>query len=629
MILGIVLVYSCMELVIAIVESDFIVDYFSHKKAPNVVGFSCNSIQDDLQLLKNLNRQGMTVSLKKLKDDTDIHNLATNNGVGIFIDIRCYKIGYVESILSQASNNRMFDELRCWLILSSDLDKVSNIIEDGNFGMSTDFVAAVQLGSKRYGLYDFHNIYKERGKKPRIILLGNWLKDRGLQIILKDKALRRSNMQGITLKASFYKPSHKPENMGYEEYFQDKTYGTLDGSSKYGFNILRHLSNIYNFTLRAVESSAWRPGDSVGPVGRDVSNGSADFTGTALVITYKRLDIVKFLHHAWPLRTCFIFRSPQPKNIKVQEILRPFANKVWYLMITILVISFPITIMMVRIEEFGAFLDGVSHSFLIVIGTLCQQSSTMSMKRLSTRLFFLSISIYSYVMYTYYSCSVVSARLDEPIFKINDSLNQMSKLRLKLGSEWFAAAEFFIKGDDKEHQTFFDNHWSKLPEDKKFLSPEAGIQLVKDGGFAYHTRPEASYPIVEKNLNNREVCELMEVHAMHRDAQSSFGTSVNNSVTEIWRIGLTKISEVGLRNHQILTWTYRKPKCDLSIPTSSSIDMDEFAPHLILLIVGMLASVILCIIEMVVVKCKSSGECKTIKILSEFILCRGKISHGV
>ena len=67
------------------------------------------------------------------------------------------------------------------------------------------------------------------------------------------------------------------------------------------------------------------------------------------------------------------------------------------------------------------------------------------MVRLSTRMVFLSIMMFSLLIYNYYSASVVSARLDEPITKINDSLNEFSKLHLKMSSEWMIYLEFLLK----------------------------------------------------------------------------------------------------------------------------------------------------------------------------------------
>ena len=67
------------------------------------------------------------------------------------------------------------------------------------------------------------------------------------------------------------------------------------------------------------------------------------------------------------------------------------------------------------------------------------------MNQMSTRMAFLHAMIFSFLVYNYYSASIVSVRLNEPIIKINDSLNQLAKLKLKLSSEWMVYFELFIK----------------------------------------------------------------------------------------------------------------------------------------------------------------------------------------
>lgn len=69
----------------------------------------------------------------------------------------------------------------------------------------------------------------------------------------------------------------------------------------------------------------------------------------------------------------------------------------------------------------------------------------IEMKKISTRIVFLSVLLFNLLIYNYYSASIVSARLDEPIIKINDSLNQFGKLNMKMASEAMVYLEFFLK----------------------------------------------------------------------------------------------------------------------------------------------------------------------------------------
>ncbi|XP_031777902.1 uncharacterized protein LOC116415978 [Nasonia vitripennis] len=217
--------------------------------------------------------------------------------------------------------------------------------------------------------------------------------------------------------------------------------------------------------------------------------------------------------------------------------------------------------------------------------------------------------IFSLLMYNYYSACVVSARLDEPIYKINDSLNEFGKLHMKMASEAMVYLEFFLKKPDWDTTQFYRNYWTKLPENEKLMNPDKGMQLVKEGGFAYHTHPVVGYPIIDKLFDNREICELMEVHVA-RPTRTAFGATMNSSFVEIARVGFTKINEVGLRHRQYLRWSHRKPPCRKDILSAVSINIYEFAPHLLLLAVGIMMSTTLCLIEVILV---NHGMCINIR----------------
>lgn len=71
--------------------------------------------------------------------------------------------------------------------------------------------------------------------------------------------------------------------------------------------------------------------------------------------------------------------------------------------------------------------------------------TNMKMVKLSTRSAFLCIMVASLLFYNFYSASVVSVRLSEPIFKMNDSLIELSKSEFKFISEWVVYFDYFMK----------------------------------------------------------------------------------------------------------------------------------------------------------------------------------------
>ncbi|CAB0040193.1 unnamed protein product [Trichogramma brassicae] len=98
-------------------------------------------------------------------------------------------------------------------------------------------------------------------------------------------------------------------------------------------DLARYVHQSFPFSLSITESEKWPEGDRLvlGPMLRALINKTIDFTGTTLTMDIQRTYLMKFVHQDWPFRTCFIFRNPQPKNLKVGELLRPLSMKTWVL----------------------------------------------------------------------------------------------------------------------------------------------------------------------------------------------------------------------------------------------------------------------------------------------------------
>lgn len=163
--------------------------------------------------------------------------------------------------------------------------------------------------------------------------------------------------------------------------------------------------------------------------------------------------------------------------------------------------------------------------------------TNFTMENFSTRIVFIHVLLFSLLLYNYYSASIVSTRLNEPIFKINDSLIELSKTDLKLASEPMIYFNFLINSlPPTEIEQFYENRWLQIPDEKKFMYPEEAVPLIKKGGFAYHTHPDISYPLISKTFSFREICELMEVH-VKRPAFATIAVTYNSTFVEITKVG--------------------------------------------------------------------------------------------
>ncbi|KAL7294888.1 hypothetical protein TKK_0011812 [Trichogramma kaykai] len=197
----------------------------------------------------------------------------------------------------------MYGDLHYWLIITQSLEDATEWVDNYSLSISTDLVIAVPLNdnSEEFILYDVYNLWKERGANLSVNFFGFWSKNGQIKIFSQsNNILKRANYQKLTLKLSFYSSKCKPPNMTLEDYLQDYSSTPKDGLSKFGFNLIRHLTDLYNFSL---------------------VSGDSDLTGTPTTVNRKRTYLAKYIFSAWPFRTCFIFRNPQRKNIAINEVL--------------------------------------------------------------------------------------------------------------------------------------------------------------------------------------------------------------------------------------------------------------------------------------------------------------------
>ncbi|XP_023317368.1 uncharacterized protein LOC111694245 [Trichogramma pretiosum] len=497
------------------VDEDFIVDYFISKNVSDVTTFNCDNYTRNILLIKSLNENRIRAVIVDLNKPLDVRELVQTNywRLGVVVDLRCIDNDQITLLFSEAANLQAYDELHHWLVLSPNYQTAMDIINDKNFGTSTDFAVAIPVIGG-FKIFDLYNPWKEGGGKINVTSMGIWDGKTGLNInLIQSKLWRRSNFNGIPMKVSFLGSKYrKKTNMSLEVYLQDYNGLSKDGLSKFGFSILNCLGDMLNISFQFSEVQTWRKGDVIGPLSRSLSYNQIQLTGSPVMMTTERIGKIKFVYPSWPFRTCFIFRNPQPRDIKIQELLRPFAMETWYLTLILLLSSMTILAFSFLYETRKTSDALCSNSFIVVIGTFCQQGTNINMDKHATRIVYIHLLFFCFITYNYYSASIVSARLNEPIIKMNDSLNELSKTNLQMATEPMIYFDFLLKRlPPWEQQFFYKQRWLSVPEDKKFMYPEEAMPLVKKGELAYHTHPDVGYPVIDRTFNFREICELMEI----------------------------------------------------------------------------------------------------------------------
>ncbi|XP_023245947.1 uncharacterized protein LOC106637821 [Copidosoma floridanum] len=467
-----------------------------------------------------------------------------------------------------ASECKLFNELYYWLVLGSNLNESLSLINDESFGLSTDFVIAI-FEEDKFLLYNTYNPSKSKGGLLITSHLGVWNKSNDLNNVEINK-VERWNLQGIRLKIGVF-TANKPVEMSIKEYLHDYNFRQFDRITRLGYIMWKHLSEMFNFTLDFFESSTWNKSDINGPVIKALLKGDIDASGTANTIKYEQIGILKNM---------FYFSEYVVRSMGIS-------------LLSINALAF------LLLFSSDDFYETYLRSVIIHIGAFCQQSTEFSSDSLSGRIAILHILISNLLLYNYYLASAVSNRLSEPIVPINDSLYELGKKDFQYASESIIGFDHYIKSDDSEIKSFYINHWSKIPESQKFVPPENGMNLVSEGGFAYHTLPEVGYPYVERYFDYRKICELQEVNLV-KPTQLSIFVHMDSTFFEMLKNGFARLTEVGVRDRLLQQWSTTKPSCRSDILTSDSVKIKEVIPAIVFLLFSMLISLALLTLELMV-----------------------------
>ncbi|XP_076295305.1 ionotropic receptor 75a-like [Lasioglossum baleicum] len=562
---------------------------------------------DDVMLARTFNDMYITyISLMRSRNAQriDVRKLlrAEYHQLGVFLDSRCNSKRY-NKILLDATKYSMYGEMHKWLIFGTNLTHSLEMLNDNTFSILTDIVIVVPT-TKDYVLYDVYNPCKERGGSMNVTNFGTWNSKKGLDVTLtQSKFDRRSNLHGMTLRVGIVM-NFKPENQSLHEMMLEYSMKAKYGRSKFLYVLLWHLSSLYNFTMNVIQITAQRRFDHSGPVFEAFKKKTIDLSTSPVAMKVDRLNNGDIIGPVWPIRSCFMFRTISSTKIKPAQFLKPLSVKVWYGVLSMIVIVMSILIIFIRLEGVREPADNYGLSVLLTIGALSQQGSAFVPTRCAARIAFLQILLFSTIILNYYSASVVSNRLKNKGEKMNDSLISLAKSGMKLAVEPTPYVRSFLQVPDADVRYFYQNCWSKIPEYNRYLPLEEGLDGVAKGTLAYHAMVDSAYPYIEHTFNDRSICELTEVHLLNTNL--AFYARHRSPFTKLLKIGLTKIRNVGIQKRELKRWSARQPFCPSNLLIAEPLSIHEAAPVFVFLCIAVGFAILICVIENLVYCCLHS-----------------------
>nr|UZH23438.1 ionotropic receptor 75a-1 [Anastrepha ludens] len=339
----------------------------------------------------------------------------------------------------------------------------------------------------------------------------------------------------------------------------------ISAFTKYYFELVQILKEHINFSIEFRVARGWagrldNTSFRLGFLGIMARN-EADVGVSGIFNRISRFAEFDIIHQGWKFETAFLYRFvPElSNNIKAGSFLVPFQRPVWiliaWLIITTSLVFWLIDNIKIRHENQKQLLDNkeqtsLANILLISIAAICQQSVNPTSKWLSIRILFLSVFVFSLLIYNYYTSSVVSGLLSSSA-QGPTNIEEIICSPLKVSFEDIGYYKVLFR--ESKSATVKRLIRQKLLPSRKELDDlpvythiQKAISLIKKGSYAFHCELADAFPEIAKNFDANELCTLRVVKGL-MDIELMNGIVPKNSqYTEIFRFTLIWFRETGL-----------------------------------------------------------------------------------
>ncbi|GLV43552.1 Ionotropic receptor 75d [Carabus blaptoides fortunei] len=333
------------------------------------------------------------------------------------------------------------------------------------------------------------------------------------------KYWRRKDLSEVTMKSIIVLISEYPGELLDYLYNNDEN-RHVDTFNRFQFILWNYVKEFYNFTLivdlRHIWGKELKNGTHTGMVGM-LQRKEIDVGLSPLFYKEERIAVLNFLTPTFTLSPCFIFRNPKSEFTVRGAFFSPLSSIVWLATWGIMLLT--IIIMRLCFYQEWKFEDRSIHNspmeydlgyiLLLTFGGLCQQDVPRIPNLYSGRIIIFTSVLFTYILYQFYSGGIVSSLLSEPPKTINN-LKELMNSPLQIGIEdMIFEKDFFDQTSDPLALELYRTRVvGQRNGSDAYYKVEHGLQLVKDGGFAFQVDTDVAYKIIAETYSNEIICDL-------------------------------------------------------------------------------------------------------------------------
>nr|XP_046465204.1 ionotropic receptor 75a-like isoform X2 [Neodiprion pinetum] len=438
--------------------SNLIIDYIDYKNASRLFSaFLCLRDLDSVSLSRKIMNASISATIfnpsKICGDRESLEDLLRYNyhSINIATDLDCESS---KELLMGISAGKMFNHSYSWLLTSNNKSDALAFMGGLNLSVDADVVVAI-TAEETVKLYDIFNTGSDRNGTLNATFIGTWrsLSPRLNIFKLQSPVYRRQNLTGITLKFAAVTAYMDPREDDPIKYLSNPANRSYDTISKINYALGVIPRDFFNYSVEISTwfdyGGRWNGTPFFGMMGA-LGRREADFTLGGTVVTQERLEYCTPVVQNYPFWTGFLFKHPASHSVR-NVFLEPLSPSTWN---AVIVLSFLVTVVLSIGTRYHRQENGNPWSFGIysTLATLFQQGGDLRNHRCceprlqaprdlklqlfsgwhsslpghSGHLLFIVFTLFSMLLYNFYSASVVSSLLSDPpqnIRTIGDLLN--------------------------------------------------------------------------------------------------------------------------------------------------------------------------------------------------------------
>lgn len=311
-----------------------------------------------------------------------------------------------------------------------------------------------------------------------------------------------------------------PTNYTFRTALDSAAFPHLDSMNRFNYRMFRMMEEMHNFSIYVMRTHDW--GYTVndtwnGAIGFVVRN-EVDVAMTNLRWSPERFGFYESTGVTYHVRVLFMFRHPKTSLAAGNIFVQPFVTVVWVVTVAVGVVSAYLMRRMLLLDEAervdrrratGEPVDTTwSAALLMVFGILFQQGYDVEPNRISARIVALSALVLALLLFQFYSSFIVGSLLMEPPKTIK-TIRQLYDSGMEVGMDAVS-----YNRDIFEHavdEAAIQLYRERILKKNNVFVVNKGLELIKRGGFAYHTDSSSAHIRLRSVLSDSEVCELQEI----------------------------------------------------------------------------------------------------------------------